>query len=90
MPKVTLSGYILVPGEDLESVKRALPAHIENTLAEKGCISIRVSQDSDDPYRFNVFEEFKDEEALAAHRQRIATSEWGVVSARAKRHYEIT
>lgn len=90
MSKITLTGHILVPHEDLASVKRALPDHVENTLAEYGCISFEVSPDSDNPHRFNVYEEFKDKESFETHQRRVAKSHWGLVSARVTRHYEIT
>jgi autoinducer 2-degrading protein len=45
MPIVTLSGYIEVPNDDLDSVVAELPNHIEATRAKKGCIQFDVSQD---------------------------------------------
>jgi quinol monooxygenase YgiN len=90
MTKVTLKGHILVPDKDLESVRRALPRHIKNTLAETGCLSFEIIPDKENVNRFFVFEEFKDMESFKAHQNRVATSEWGAVSVGVERHYEIT
>ncbi|MEZ5568813.1 MAG: antibiotic biosynthesis monooxygenase [Halioglobus sp.] len=90
MNKVTLRGYILFPGADITAVERALPAHIEATLSERGCIAFEVSPHSDDPRRYNVFEQFESREAFEFHQKRVANSEWARVTASAERHYEVT
>lgn len=38
MPKVILKGFILVPEEELETVKSALPIHMRLTKSEAGCL----------------------------------------------------
>ena len=40
----------------------------EATRKEPGCIFYQVHQHKDDPTRFMVYEQYKDDDALAAHR----------------------
>jgi quinol monooxygenase YgiN len=90
MTRIVLTGYILVPEADLEAVKQALPEHIKNTLAESGCIFFEITPDNKDPCRFNVHEVFKDKASFEHHQERAADSEWGSISARVARYYEVT
>jgi len=90
MAKVILSGYIEVPVEDLSAVRKELPGHIEATLAEKGCVVFEVAEVRGSPGRFTVYEEFSNRVAFEHHQQRVATSTWGKVAARATRHYSIS
>ncbi|TOM29237.1 antibiotic biosynthesis monooxygenase, partial [Vibrio parahaemolyticus] len=71
MSKVTLKGFILVPESELESVKSELVNHKRLTLEESGCITFSVTQNSEDPLRFDVYEEFIDKMAFAYHQQRV-------------------
>ena len=64
MGKVTLTGYIVVPPDDLARVLAELPNHIELTRNEPGCIAFEVTQAPSDPYRFDVAEEFQDRQAF--------------------------
>ena len=90
MPIVTLSGYIEVPDADLEAVLEYLPRHIELTLKEPGCLSFQVVRCPMNANRFNVKEEFEDQEAFEAHQARIRNSEWGAVTKNVPRHYTVT
>ena len=89
MGKLTLSGYIEVPEAALEAVRKELPRHIALTREEEGCIVFKVVQDESCPNRFNVHEEFLDEESFKRHQERIKTSEWSGVTAGVGRHYTI-
>ena len=89
MTKVVLEGFIEVPDDDLEIVKKELVNHIELTRKEKGCIVFNVEQDSLDRNRFNVYEEFESEEAFKSHQARVNSSKWGVVTKNVKRNYII-
>ncbi|SIN89431.1 putative quinol monooxygenase [Salinivibrio sp. ES.052] len=60
MSKVTLEGFILVPAADLQAVTRELVNHEKLTLEEPGCLVFKVQQHSDNPLRFDVYEEFFD------------------------------
>ena len=90
MPRVVLSGYILVPMSDLFAVQEALPRHIELTRQEAGCLVFQVTQDERDPTRFNVHEEFIDQQSFAAHQARVGSSSWGSAAANVIRHYQVT
>ncbi len=90
MGKVILQGHIIVPGEDIEQVIKALPDHITLTRAEAGCLVFRVEQDSTDPHRFEVYEEFADPAAFTRHQDRVATSPWGTRTKDVTRHYQVT
>lgn len=90
IPMVILSGYIQVPDSDLDAVLSELPNHIELTRQEKGCISFSVVPDASNPNRFDVYEEFADDQSLEDHQARVKGSVWGSVTTNAARHYEIS
>ncbi|CAM4297001.1 putative quinol monooxygenase [Pseudoalteromonas byunsanensis] len=89
MNKIILRGYILVPQPELCQVKQALDEHIELTRSESGCIVFEVTQHSDDPLRFDVYEEFVDAEAFKQHQNRVIASDWGAKTQNVARHYHI-
>ncbi len=89
MSKVTLSGHIIVPEDELEVVKKTLIEHIRLTREEDGCITFNVIQDSVNPNRFDVYEEFTDKVAFKFHQARVKFSHWGEVTTNVERHYEI-
>ena len=90
MPKIILTGYIIIPETELSVVKTQLPKHIELTRRERGCLLFDVVASSDNPCRLEVYEEFVDQRAFDAHQLRVATSTWAKVTKNAKRHYQIT
>ena len=87
--KVVLKGYIIVPDEDLPAVREELVNHKRLTRAEAGCLIFKVTQNENNPNRFDVYEEFADREAFEQHQRRAKRSRWAEVSANVKRHYEI-
>ncbi|NNN85815.1 antibiotic biosynthesis monooxygenase [Vibrio sp. A8-1] len=89
MSKVTLKGFILVPESELEVVKIELENHKRLTLEEPGCITFKVTENSENPSRFDVYEEFIDKPAFEYHQDRVKTSHWGKVTVNVERHYEI-
>ncbi|TDR12439.1 putative quinol monooxygenase [Marinomonas communis] len=89
MPKVTLKGFILVPESELELVQAELVNHTRFTLEEAGCITFSVTQNPDNPLRFDVYEEFADKESFELHQKRVKASHWGKVTVNVERHYEI-
>ena len=89
MPKVTLKGFILVPESELELVQTELPNHTRLTLEEAGCITFSVIQNSENPLRFDVYEEFLDKASFELHQKRVKASHWGKVTVNVERHYEI-
>lgn len=90
MSGLILEGFIDVPESALETVIAELPNHIHLTQQEKGCIAFRVEQDSENAFRFHVFEAFTDRSAFEAHQQRVKHSEWGRITANVQRTYRIT
>ncbi|MGB7401167.1 MAG: antibiotic biosynthesis monooxygenase [Arcobacter sp.] len=89
MSKVILKGFILVPQSELELVKKELITHKNLTLKEEGCITFSVTENIQNPLRFEVYEEFVDKVAFEEHQKRIKASKWGKVTANVTRHYEI-
>ncbi|WP_260260354.1 putative quinol monooxygenase [Vibrio intestinalis] len=89
MGKVILSGYIDIPENELKIVTTALEQHIELTREEVGCIVFEVTQSTDIPNRFNVYEEFVDKSAFELHQTRVKASHWGQVTTNVKRNYSI-
>ena len=89
MSKVTLKGFILVPESDLELVKNELVNHKCLTLEEIGCITFSVTENSENPLRFDVYEEFTDKAAFEHHQKRVKASNWGKVTVNVERYYEI-
>jgi quinol monooxygenase YgiN len=90
MSKVTLSGHIEVPAEDLEAVLRELPNHIFLTHQESGCLVFTVTRDTKNRHRFDVFEEFTDKTAFEKHQARVQASQWGKVTKSVERLYTVT
>lgn len=89
MSKVTLKGFILVPEPELEVVKSELVTSKRLTLEESGCITFSVIENSNNPLRFDVYEEFKDKPAFEHHQKRVKASRWGKVTVNVERHYQI-
>ena len=89
MTKVILSGYISVPDSDLNAVRQALPMHVSATKSEPGCLVFDVEEDTCERGRFNVYEEFVDQEAFEKHQRRVRESEWGNISRNVQRHYSV-
>lgn len=63
-----------------------LPAHIEASRAEPGCLRFDIWQD-DDPMVWHLAELFADEAAFAAHQDRMRGSDWGAMSAALTRDF---
>jgi quinol monooxygenase YgiN len=89
MPKIILKGHIIVPKEDLETVKTALLIHIKLTQCEPGNLVFNVMQDESNNNKFHVYEEFINQTAFEFHQKRVKQSKWGLVTKGVERHYEI-
>ena len=89
MTRVTLSGFIIVPEEDLARVQSELPNHIRLTRLEPGCLSFEVSPSPSDRRRFDVHEVFENRAAFDLHQQRARSSWWGQITTNVERHYEV-
>ncbi|NAW99258.1 MULTISPECIES: putative quinol monooxygenase [unclassified Vibrio] len=90
MSKVILKGFIVVPKAELTAVINELDNHIRLTRLEDGCLIFEVTQNEENPYRFDVYEEFRDQAAFDKHQLRVKSSTWGKVSANVERNYEVT
>jgi quinol monooxygenase YgiN len=88
--KITLQGHIIVSDADLAIVQNELVAHKKLTQEESGCIIFNVTQDLDNINKFNVYEEFIDQQAFDSHQLRVKNSKWGKVTVNVQRHYQIT
>jgi len=88
--KIKCEGYILVPDADLSKVAEELTNHIELTRREEGCLVFHVTQDAKNKNRFDVYEEFSNQEAFEIHQDRIKNSKWSDVSKHVKRNYKIS
>ncbi len=89
MGKVTLKGYIVVPEDDLVTVRAALPEHIRLTRQERGCLVFDVDEVSEQPGRFEVYEVFQTMTDFESHQARVKSSDWGAVTKNVQRHYTI-
>ncbi|RBP83721.1 antibiotic biosynthesis monooxygenase [Marinomonas rhizomae] len=90
MSKVTLSGHIEVPAEDLGAVLAELPNHIALTQQEAGCITFTVTRNPEKPQYFEVYEEFTNQATFEKHQARVKASHWGEVTKNVERFYTIT
>ena len=88
--RIYLNGYIDVPAERISDVSKALPIHIELTLAEPGCISFEVTPSTTVGGRFNVAEVFENQAAFEAHQERNRSSNWFKTTEGIPREYSIT
>lgn len=90
MSNVRLTGRLICKnlGES-QIVKKYLPKHTELSLAEPGCLLFDVSA-TEDPLIWSVNELFVDTESFKAHQVRVATSEWGRMTAEISREYTVT
>ena len=88
--KITLQGHIIVPDADLAIVKNELIVHQKLTQQEAGCLIFKVAQDSANINKFNVYEEFTDQQAFDNHQLRVKNSNWGKVTVNVQRYYQIS
>ncbi|MCG7417232.1 MULTISPECIES: putative quinol monooxygenase [Microbacterium] len=75
--------------QEAEIVRSHLPAHVELTRAEPGCLRFVVAQ-TDDTLVWWVEELFADDDAFDRHQRRVSQSLWGRVTAGIERQYSIT
>jgi len=85
-----LEGYILVPDSDLSAVVNELINHTALTQAEEGNLIFQVTQDDNNKNRFDVYEEFIDQQAFDLHQERVKNSVWGFITTNVKRYYKIS
>ena len=83
---VRLTGHMELPLARREAVLAALPDHVRLTRAEPGCLRFDVKEGDG---RLDVFEDFLDDAAFAAHQARIRGTAWEVVTAGLARDYAV-
>lgn len=72
-----------------DAVVRHLPEHAARTRAEPGCLAFEVAPTAD-PLVWRVDELFRDDDAVDAHRERLAGSAWARATAGIERRYAQT
>ena len=90
MPKIILSGHIVVPEADLAAVQAELPTHTQLTLKESGCLIFQATQGPKNKCILKVYEEFIDRDSFESHQSRVKSSHWGEVTRHVERHYQIS
>ena len=89
MTQIHLTGQLVCETEhEARAVSVHLPEHIERTRAEPGCVSFIVTP-TNDPLIWRVEERFHDQHLFELHQKRVASSEWGRVTAGIERRYSI-
>lgn len=87
--RVRLSGRLICASDEEDAlVRELLPAHVEATRAEPGCLSFQV-RPADESLEWLVDEEFASVEAFEAHQRRMRASQWGERTAGIARRYTI-
>ncbi len=84
---IEVSGYILIPENELEDLLPVLQEHIKLTLEEEGCLEFNITPDSNIKNKFYVFERFQDQNAFDLHQELIKNRAWGLKSKNVERHY---
>jgi len=87
--RFVLQGHIIVPDTDLATVNAELPTHQNLTQQECGCLVFSITQDKNNPNRFNVYEEFIDENSFKKHQLRIKGTNWAKATTNVIRNYQI-
>ena len=65
--KILIAAQIDLEPEQRDGALQSARIWIEGALSQRGCLHYEFSPDPFNPARINVFEEWTDEEALAAH-----------------------
>ncbi|MBU2864856.1 antibiotic biosynthesis monooxygenase [Reinekea forsetii] len=89
MPKVRLTGHIMIPTQSLAAVLEHLSLHLALTRSEPGCLKFNVNQDENEPCKLLVEEVFIDSAAFEAHQCRTQNSAWYEITKDFDRHYRI-
>ena len=78
--EVRITGRLICPPDELESVRAGLADHVRLSRAEPGCLAFEITEDTNEPGVFYVAETFRDAAAFEAHRERTAASPWAALS----------
>lgn len=88
MPKVRLTGYIIIPKNERWAVLTAFESHQALTRNEAGCLRFEITADEQDDCKFWLVEEFVDEAAFKFHQERTCQSPWYQASINVARYYK--
>ncbi len=86
---VILTGYVIIPEEDLSAFQEAIVEHVRLTLAEPGCLNFTITPDAKDRCKFSIYEEFIDQAAFDHHQTRTARSDWAKITTNMQRFYSL-
>ena len=73
-------GTIKVKAEHLEEFIAQVRGHAERSLREPGCLQFDVLQDIADPHTICLYEVFRNEADLDAHRAQTYYAQWMEIS----------
>ena len=65
---------------------RFMCGYVANSLLER---IFNVTQDENDRFRFNVYEEFEDKPSFEQHQSRVRSSKWGKITKNVERNYVV-
>ena len=88
--KIKIVGHLDIPPDIFPAVKAALPAHIDLTRAEPGCLMFDVKICTTIAGRLLVEEIFVDKAAFDAHQKRAKGTAWHDITKGLSRHYTIS
>lgn len=89
MSGLRLTGELVCDNfDEVRLVMKYLPEHIRLTRVEPGCLRFNVTQTTD-PFVWRVEEHFENEAVFKNHQARVASSEWGQMTAGIQRRYAI-
>jgi quinol monooxygenase YgiN len=88
---LTLTGFLICRTlDEADRVSALVPAHVETTRQERGCLSYEVWRSMADPVCFAVRAVYRDRDALAEHQVRAAGTNWGLATRGATRDFRLT
>lgn len=89
MPHVGLRGELVCRNAaEAALIAEHLPVHVVLTRQEPGCLLFEVAA-TEDPLIWTVEERFTGRSAFEAHQARVASSQWGRVTAGIERRYTV-
>jgi quinol monooxygenase YgiN len=74
---IVISGVLEIGRQDVPEFVRLSRELLGPTRAEPGCVAYTFAASIDDPDRFEIFEEWTDQEALDAHARTGHYRSWG-------------
>ena len=88
--KLSVSGHIDVPLNEVAEFEVLLADHIRLTREEPGCLVFEIVPISKFPGRYSVTEHFVDRAAFEVHTQRTRNSPWWSKTQHIPRHLTIS